>query len=67
MSGLTPATITAQIGLVCLIFILLAVSLVGRGDLEEEQRAGAEYCEHVAAGRWPAYRPEINCGINTND
>lgn len=61
MSRLTPAIITAQIGAVCLIFFLLALGILGRGDFEDARRAEQLYCDHVATGVWPPYDPTIQC------
>tara|TARA_R110002020_G_scaffold76170_2_gene193335 strand:- start:3259 stop:3447 length:189 start_codon:yes stop_codon:yes gene_type:complete len=59
---LTPATITLQIGIISVLFFVLALGLLGRGDYEDEQREMQAYCDNVAAGVWPAYRgEEVQC------
>tara|TARA_R110000744_G_scaffold186721_1_gene306127 strand:+ start:1341 stop:1529 length:189 start_codon:yes stop_codon:yes gene_type:complete len=59
---LTPTTITLQIGIVSVLFFVLALGLLGRGDYEDEQREMQTYCNNVAAGVWPAYRgEEVQC------
>lgn len=39
-----------------LLFVMAVMGIVGNGDLEEAERAQAEYCENVASEVWPDYR-----------
>lgn len=36
--------------------IIAAFAIAGNGDLEEAERAQAEYCANVESGAWPDYR-----------
>ena len=36
--------------------LVAALGLVGNGDLEEAERAQAEYCANVESEAWPDYR-----------
>ena len=36
--------------------IIAALGIAGNGDLEEAERAQAEYCANVETGSWPDYR-----------
>ena len=58
---LTPTTITVQIGAVWLVFFLLALGILGRGDLEDARRAEQQYCQNVETGVWPHYNTAIEC------
>lgn len=58
---LTPTTVTVQIGVVCLVFFLLALGILGRGDLEDARRAEEQYCQNVVSGVWPHYNTAIEC------
>ena len=58
---LTPTTITVQIGAVCLVFFLLALGILGRGDLEDARRAEQQYCQNVETGVWPHYNTAVEC------
>lgn len=35
--------------------LLVALGLVGTGDLEEAERQEAQYCSMVKSGHWPDY------------
>ena len=60
---LTSTTITWQITTAIVLFFVIALGIVGRGDFEDEQREMQNYCDNVAAGVWPAYRgEEVQCG-----
>ena len=36
--------------------LVAALGFAGNGDLEEAERAQAEYCANVESGAWPDYR-----------
>ncbi len=41
--------------------IVAAFGFAGSMDLEDAQAEQDRYCEFVADGTWPDYKPEINC------
>jgi len=41
--------------------IVAAFGFAGSMDLEDAQGQQDRYCEFVADGTWPDYKPEINC------
>ena len=41
--------------------IVAAFGFAGSMDLEDAQGQQDRYCEYVADGTWPDYKPEINC------
>ena len=41
--------------------IVAAFGFAGSMDLQDAQGQQDRYCEYVADGTWPDYKPEINC------
>jgi hypothetical protein len=59
---LTASAITWQVGTVILIFFVIALGMIGRGDYEDELLEQRIYCENVRTGVWPPYKgEEVQC------
>lgn len=48
---------------VVLLALLALVATLGEMDYQDAKLAERHYCEQVARGAWPAYRPEITCPV----
>ena len=59
---LTPATITMQIVIVSVLFFVIALGIIGKGDYEDELAEEARYAEFVCSGAWGNYKGiELDC------
>ena len=48
--------------LIGLMFVIaLAFGMAGKSDYNEEMAQNVRYCDNVASGAWPNFKPETEC------